>query len=162
MSESRQNSRQWTCPLCDKSLKSPVVTRCGHIFCWPCISKALEGSEVCPTCNKTVARGDLVPIYGQTGETNTDAPRPPRQPQEPPPNEEEEAIRQQPGRMRFGNWDIDFQMYPLGLMAFGFFFQWAHIGGRWRNQNQNQNVVATLFGMLFPILLLMVMTMFLS
>ncbi|KAI5067949.1 hypothetical protein GOP47_0016294 [Adiantum capillus-veneris] len=45
----------YQCRIClEKSLKSPVVLACGHLYCWPCLSAWLEGknatSAVCPTC----------------------------------------------------------------------------------------------------------------
>jgi hypothetical protein len=33
-----KRNTQYICPICrDENLIAPVISRCGHIFCWPCI-----------------------------------------------------------------------------------------------------------------------------
>ncbi|CAN6894895.1 unnamed protein product, partial [Brassica oleracea] len=63
----------------DKNLISsahdPVVTLCGHLFCWPCIYKWLHvklspvsidhHQNNCPVCKSSVAVTSLVPLYGR-------------------------------------------------------------------------------------------------
>ncbi|XP_065324527.1 E3 ubiquitin-protein ligase RNF10-like isoform X2 [Gordionus sp. m RMFG-2023] len=51
------------CPIC---LSTPIpakLTKCGHIFCWPCILHYLDLSEKywrrCPICYESVKRDDL-------------------------------------------------------------------------------------------------------
>lgn len=31
------NMNNYECTICLESAQEPVVTKCGHIFCWPCI-----------------------------------------------------------------------------------------------------------------------------
>lgn len=53
------------CPICMESFKAiktrgskVVVTRCGHLFCDPCLKKAFqENGRKCPKCRKAVIRG---------------------------------------------------------------------------------------------------------
>ena len=28
---------KWECKICMEEAKDAVTTRCGHLFCWPCI-----------------------------------------------------------------------------------------------------------------------------
>lgn len=119
MESSNQNEEKWKCPLCHKSLKSPVVTHCGHIYCWPCICEWLKESSACPKCNKFIQKDDLVPIYGQTGEANEHSvPPPPKAHRVDPPPEEP-----RPAFNRGGDFQINFGVFPFG---FGFTTQ---IGG---------------------------------
>ena len=43
------------------------MTKCGHLYCWPCLKKWLAQKNQCPMCNGAVnasTPGDIVPIYG--------------------------------------------------------------------------------------------------
>ncbi|KAH7426643.1 hypothetical protein KP509_10G009800 [Ceratopteris richardii] len=57
------------CNICDDVCCDPVVTMCGHLFCWPClyhtctsVPRAEEASP-CPVCHQDV-RDRILPIYG--------------------------------------------------------------------------------------------------
>jgi E3 ubiquitin-protein ligase RNF5 len=56
---------KWTCPICFDRLTEPVVTSCGHIFCWPCISEWLRRSSACPTCSGHVDADHLISVHGR-------------------------------------------------------------------------------------------------
>eukprot|EP00727_Mastigamoeba_balamuthi_P009734 m51a1_g5383 hypothetical protein (192) ;mRNA; r:13234-14042 len=53
------------CHICLDTAADPVVTLCGHLFCWPCIYRWLETSTQCPVCKSVVDRSSLVPLYGR-------------------------------------------------------------------------------------------------
>ncbi|KAL0739057.1 hypothetical protein Bca4012_015267 [Brassica carinata] len=64
------------CNICLETALDPVVTLCGHLFCWPCIYKWLhvQLSSVsidhrhqnnCPVCKSNIAITSLVPLYGR-------------------------------------------------------------------------------------------------
>ncbi|KAF3659037.1 putative thioredoxin M4, chloroplastic-like [Capsicum annuum] len=62
------------CNICLDSAHDPVVTLCGHLYCWPCIYKWLqvESSEPgpveeskCPVCKAHISNSSLVPLYGR-------------------------------------------------------------------------------------------------
>ena len=72
------DDEKWKCPICYDSLNQPVVTQCGHAFCWPCINEWLKRSNVCPVCHGTIDLKHLIPIYGQGEEANLDSPPPPK------------------------------------------------------------------------------------
>jgi E3 ubiquitin-protein ligase RNF5 len=69
---------KWKCPICLESLQQPVVTRCGHAFCWPCITEWLRRSNSCPVCHGEVQGEHLIPIYGQGAPADIAEPPPPR------------------------------------------------------------------------------------
>lgn len=61
------------CNICLDSANEPVVTLCGHLYCWPCIYKWLQvqnGSDEsnqqnCPVCKANISHSSLIPLYGR-------------------------------------------------------------------------------------------------
>lgn len=69
------------CNICFDSAADPVVTLCGHLYCWPCIYKWLhvqissnepENTQNCPVCKASITPSSLVPLYGR-GTSNSDS-----------------------------------------------------------------------------------------
>ncbi|XVF66841.1 hypothetical protein PTKIN_Ptkin10aG0070500 [Pterospermum kingtungense] len=69
------------CNICLESVQDPVVTLCGHLYCWPCIYKWLhfhsnstktqdQKPPQCPVCKTEISHTSLVPLYGR-GLTST-------------------------------------------------------------------------------------------
>lgn len=81
----KQDSR-FSCNICLDPVTEPVVTQCGHLFCWPCLFRWLEPSirpqealpswdysapaavvddsrRCCPVCKAECSVPTLVPIY---------------------------------------------------------------------------------------------------
>ncbi|KQJ95280.1 hypothetical protein BRADI_3g16215v3 [Brachypodium distachyon] len=57
------------CNICLEADKEPVVTPCGHFFCWPCLYQWLNGHSIhseCPVCNREVFEVNVTPIYGRS------------------------------------------------------------------------------------------------
>ncbi|CAJ2673020.1 unnamed protein product [Trifolium pratense] len=58
------------CNICLDLAKDPVVTCCGHLFCWPCLYRWLNlrssrtRIKECPVCKGEVTDKDVIPIYG--------------------------------------------------------------------------------------------------
>lgn len=76
-SDSEKTSACFDCNICLDFARDPVVTLCGHLYCWPCIYKwfhfqsdSLSSDErpQCPVCKAEISQTDLVPLYGR-GET---------------------------------------------------------------------------------------------
>lgn len=92
MEETKSSSEKWKsfsddldnnpsagfdCNICLDTVDDPVVTLCGHLFCWPCIYKWLylqspaseneeyQQQQQCPVCKTEVSQGSLVPLYGR-------------------------------------------------------------------------------------------------
>ncbi|KAH1057887.1 hypothetical protein J1N35_035952 [Gossypium stocksii] len=62
------------CNICFELAQDPIVTLCGHLFCWPCLYKWLHihsRSRKCPICKALIEEEQLVPLYGR-GKSSTD------------------------------------------------------------------------------------------
>ncbi|KAG5464018.1 hypothetical protein LSCM1_00197 [Leishmania martiniquensis] len=61
----------FSCAICLDTATEPVVTRCGHLFCWECLEHWLHsaaGAPECPVCKGRVderVAGDIIPLYGK-------------------------------------------------------------------------------------------------
>ncbi|XP_047048048.1 uncharacterized protein LOC124653037 isoform X2 [Lolium rigidum] len=58
------------CNICLDAAKEPVVTPCGHLFCWPCLYQWLHAHSThseCPVCKGEVLEVNVTPIYGRGG-----------------------------------------------------------------------------------------------
>lgn len=78
-----ENSPQgFECNICLDLVHDPVVTLCGHLYCWPCIYKwihynALSSENIdnkqpkCPVCKAEVSQKTLIPLYGRGQATKT-------------------------------------------------------------------------------------------
>ncbi|PWA93164.1 Zinc finger, RING/FYVE/PHD-type [Artemisia annua] len=56
------------CNICLDMASEPVVTCCGHLFCWPCLYRWLHiHSDVkeCPICKGEMTTKSVTPIYGR-------------------------------------------------------------------------------------------------
>ncbi|XP_030549375.2 E3 ubiquitin-protein ligase RMA1H1-like isoform X1 [Rhodamnia argentea] len=74
-------SSGFECNICLDSVQDPVVTLCGHLYCWPCIYKWLKVQDTsakeleeqqqhqCPVCKAEVSYTSLIPLYGR-GQTS--------------------------------------------------------------------------------------------
>nr|XP_017248266.1 PREDICTED: uncharacterized protein LOC108219361 isoform X2 [Daucus carota subsp. sativus] len=87
------------CNICLDMAKEPVVTCCGHLFCWACYYQfsvdSNSSAKECPVCRGEVTDASITPIYGnasntQLMETETGLKIPPR-----PPAHRIESVRQQ-------------------------------------------------------------------
>ncbi|KAH1218664.1 E3 ubiquitin-protein ligase RMA1H1 [Glycine max] len=71
----RNASGGFDCNICLECVQDPVVTLCGHLYCWPCIYKWLnlqtasseneEEKQQCPVCKSEISQSSLVPLYGR-------------------------------------------------------------------------------------------------
>eukprot|EP00759_Apiculatamorpha_spiralis_P033936 PhF_6_TR35043/c0_g1_i1/m.51063/K10666/RNF5; E3 ubiquitin-protein ligase RNF5 len=59
---SREN---FECNICFDPATDPVVTRCGHLYCWKCLSEWLSRKPDCPVCKGAVVKDECVPLYGR-------------------------------------------------------------------------------------------------
>ncbi|KAL6635403.1 hypothetical protein ACP70R_028074 [Stipagrostis hirtigluma subsp. patula] len=57
------------CGVCLEPAAEPVATRCGHLYCRPCLRRWLRsgqpGAGRCPVCSAAVSEDRLVPLYGR-------------------------------------------------------------------------------------------------
>ena len=62
------------CPICLCNAKLPVVTGCGHIFCWECIKQwvNVKGLLECPVCKGGIKLNEVIKLYTGNSETTKD------------------------------------------------------------------------------------------
>ena len=56
------------CNICFDIATEPVVTLCGHMYCWPCLYRWLApplGRTHCPVCKGLVDATKVIPLYGR-------------------------------------------------------------------------------------------------
>lgn len=56
------------CNICLDLARNPVVTCCGHLFCWSCLYRWLHvhsDAKECPVCKGEVILKTVTPIYGR-------------------------------------------------------------------------------------------------
>ncbi|KAL7126048.1 hypothetical protein ABFS83_14G159100 [Erythranthe nasuta] len=101
----KESGSFYDCNICLEMANEPVLTCCGHLFCWPCFfqvskidsSTASNPSKECPVCKGEVSDTTVIPIYGNGGahesavcETESGLKIPPR-----PKARRVESVRQQ-------------------------------------------------------------------
>ncbi|XP_049347341.1 E3 ubiquitin-protein ligase RMA1H1-like [Solanum verrucosum] len=70
------------CNICLDVVHDPVVTLCGHLYCWPCIYKWIHIKTIssenidnqqpkCPVCKAEVSQKTLIPLYSRGQATKT-------------------------------------------------------------------------------------------
>ncbi|PFH35965.1 zinc finger, C3HC4 type (RING finger) domain-containing protein [Besnoitia besnoiti] len=75
-SRDRGGDTRFECNICFDEATDPVVTRCGHLFCWRCLHAWLQrGANECPVCKGHTTTSNVIPIYGRGAEKHPrDAP----------------------------------------------------------------------------------------
>lgn len=62
------NTSDIQCPICLENLEqmiAPKITKCGHVFCWPCVLQYLayereqQNWKRCPLCNESIYKHEL-------------------------------------------------------------------------------------------------------
>ncbi|XP_063977716.1 E3 ubiquitin-protein ligase COP1-like isoform X1 [Diachasmimorpha longicaudata] len=53
----------YLCPICFEVIDEAHITRCGHTFCYKCITKTLESLGRCPKCNFNLGQQDIFPNF---------------------------------------------------------------------------------------------------
>ncbi|VDN99805.1 unnamed protein product [Rodentolepis nana] len=163
---SSSTSGNFECNICLEQATDAVVSRCGHLFCWPCLHQWMEVKKtlaVCPVCKAAISRDSVIPLYGRGADHKQD----PRNKVPPRP----QGVRTEPERQREfpfspfnifgGNTDVGggggggsgvqvsfgFAPFPFGLFATSFNFGGGGNGAATNNpggQNNNQAEVEVL------------------
>lgn len=55
MNSVEEKNSEYQCPICFHLIEEAHITRCGHTFCYACISKTIETIGRCPKCNYALA-----------------------------------------------------------------------------------------------------------
>lgn len=81
VANSENSSGSFDCNICLDFAHEPIVTLCGHLYCWPCIYKWLHVQSAslasdehpqCPVCKADISHTTMVPLYGR-GQTTSEA-----------------------------------------------------------------------------------------
>ncbi|KAJ7548904.1 hypothetical protein O6H91_07G032300 [Diphasiastrum complanatum] len=100
------NVGSYECNVCLDMAVEPVLTSCGHLFCWPCLYQWLyvhSEDEECPVCKGAVTERDIIPIYGRGNATIPARPSPLEGADFVPPRPH--ARRTESVRQRLGRWE---------------------------------------------------------
>lgn len=64
-SSSIDTESPFICNVClDITTKDPVVTQCGHLYCWPCLYRWLNTRHAtCPVCKAAVTKENVIPLF---------------------------------------------------------------------------------------------------
>eukprot|EP00871_Galdieria_phlegrea_P001621 jgi/Galph1/245/GphlegSOOS_G4903.1 len=72
---SKSGASVFDCHICFDTPTDPVVTPCGHLYCWSCIyrwMKAHPEGAGCPVCKSSIDKSKIIPIYGRGGNDQED------------------------------------------------------------------------------------------
>ncbi|XP_062096196.1 E3 ubiquitin-protein ligase RMA1H1-like [Humulus lupulus] len=78
---SENSNGSFDCNICLDFAHEPIVTLCGHLYCWPCIYKWLHVQSAslasdehpqCPVCKADISHTTMVPLYGRGGHTTSE------------------------------------------------------------------------------------------
>ncbi|KAJ3186374.1 hypothetical protein HDU85_007814 [Gaertneriomyces sp. JEL0708] len=113
--EAEDEGELFACNICLETASNPIVTLCGHLFCWPCLHQWMSTrsaqANACPVCKASIDKDKLVPIYAKGRECKD--PREQAVPQRPTAQRPATA----PARHRLAGWDSSF--FPAGAMPVG-------------------------------------------
>jgi len=80
----QQDASSFECNICLDTAKDPVISMCGHLFCWPCLHQWLETRptrQVCPVCKSAISKEKVIPVYNRGGENKDPRDKVPPRPQ---------------------------------------------------------------------------------
>ncbi|KAG0765760.1 hypothetical protein G6F57_004295 [Rhizopus arrhizus] len=66
--ESHNGNEFYECNICFDTAMHPVLTLCGHLFCWSCLAQWLNAQSrnpTCPVCKAGCGKDKVIPIYGR-------------------------------------------------------------------------------------------------
>ena len=68
-SSSQDAHSLFECGVCMDTASDPVITFCGHLYCWSCIYRWMKVREdegaLCPICKLRISEERMIPLYGR-------------------------------------------------------------------------------------------------
>ncbi|KAJ2889487.1 hypothetical protein GGI21_006554 [Coemansia aciculifera] len=94
---SADGGNEFSCNICFDTATDPVLTICGHLFCWSCLVQWLERSATCPVCKAGCDKDKVIPVYGRGREEkdprlNPNLPNRPAGQRPPPPSRQHNQL----------------------------------------------------------------------
>ncbi|ORX94568.1 hypothetical protein K493DRAFT_261337 [Basidiobolus meristosporus CBS 931.73] len=66
--DTSETSNEFSCNICFDAVSYPVLTLCGHLYCWPCLHQWIEAqprNPLCPVCKAGCGEDKVIPVYGR-------------------------------------------------------------------------------------------------
>ncbi|KAF9346739.1 hypothetical protein BGX26_001750 [Mortierella sp. AD094] len=150
---------EFSCNICFDTSVSPVLTLCGHLFCWSCLHQWLDAQRqnpTCPVCKAGCEQDKVIPIYGrgreQVDPRSTTPKRPAGQRPEPLRNPNQAGFTLGAGQVTFtGTMIPPFMFSPFGIQYGGSYT--GNMGPNGAVQTPMQAYVSRLFFMLGTLIL---------
>ena len=58
------HGERFECNICLDDVREPIVTQCGHLFCWSCLYRWLNTNhQTCPVCKAGVTKDNVIPLF---------------------------------------------------------------------------------------------------
>ncbi|KAI6204416.1 hypothetical protein M3Y94_00672000 [Aphelenchoides besseyi] len=156
--ETTEDRSKFDCNICLESATDPVVSYCGHLYCWPCLHQWLETkpqNPLCPVCKSVISKEKVIPIYGKSGDKvdpRTKAPpRPSGQRTEDPSGGQEQPFAF-PWLQNGVHANVHFS-FAFGLFPFSFMFGPQQNEQLDDNQRQNELMSNLFLGLGFGFIL---------
>ena len=130
--KSSDNTNNFECTICLDTAKEPVLTKCGHMFCWPCIYNWLDskgGRAKCPNCKNEITKDDLIPVYANN-ENKENTNRFKNIPKRPKAERNPNSDRDENSNQSFFNFGFG------NSFSFGGFFPFMGMGMNFNSNNQ--------------------------
>mmetsp|Transcript_30104 Transcript_30104/g.115551 ORF Transcript_30104/g.115551 Transcript_30104/m.115551 type:complete len:222 (+) Transcript_30104:117-782(+) len=114
------------CNICFETPHDPVVTECGHLYCWRCLFKWMQTKSaypLCPVCKSKIEKSKVIPVYGRGMQDSKD-PREATASEErlpPRPRGHRTEVPVTNGQMNFGGGAYGIPQNRFGNPAFGTF-----------------------------------------
>uniref|UniRef100_A0A0N4Z6N0 RING-type E3 ubiquitin transferase n=1 Tax=Parastrongyloides trichosuri TaxID=131310 RepID=A0A0N4Z6N0_PARTI len=133
----KEEDGRFECNICLDTANDAVVTMCGHLYCWVCLSYWIDSKpskKCCPVCKAALSKDKIIPIYGRGG--NKVDPRSKKVPPRPRGQRTEEPSNQF-GNFNWGNengglhFSLGIGFFPIAYMSS--FFNIPN------NNNENRN-----------------------
>ena len=60
----KESQQKFKCPVCLDYLEDATFAsiKCGHVYCWYCISRWMGSEQNCPVCRVPCEAPDLIPL----------------------------------------------------------------------------------------------------
>ncbi|KAI9307485.1 hypothetical protein BJ944DRAFT_157953 [Cunninghamella echinulata] len=156
----------YECNICFDTATHPVLTLCGHLFCWSCLAQWLNAQSrnpTCPVCKAGCGKDKVIPIYGRGREekdprTDPSIPTRPAGQRPPPlrdPNRPYTSIFGQGIRGNNYNYNSTFTSASIGIFPFGISFNFPVGGGAndFQTQSQQNAFMSRLFFMVLSLMI---------
>lgn len=99
-SDGADGSAAFECNICFEQATEPVISLCGHLYCWPCLSQWMDSRQtpLCPVCKAGIGKDKVVPIFTRGGDNKDPRKKPasPRPQAQRPAAEPQANVRRAP------------------------------------------------------------------